>query len=107
MRRKLLAPAALAGVLLVASHAWAPPPAGGGARPPAGGGARPPSGGSSGARPPTGGARPPIVIGGSSARPPIGSAKPEFGKSFEAARARSATEAATLLRTQGAFLARS
>lgn len=98
MRRKLIAPAALAGVLLVASSAWAPPPAGGGGRPPVGGGGRPPVGGS--------GSRPPMGSGSAGARPPIGSPKPAFGKSFEAARTKSATEAAAMLRTEGAFLAR-
>src|SRR4051812_15281755 len=123
MRRKLIAPAALAGVLLIASHAWAPPPIG---RPaptpppppprPAPTPSRPPSTptpppappapGRAPPRPPPPSPPPPPGAPPAPARPPIGSAKPAFGKSFEAARGKSAAEAATLLRTQGAFLAR-
>ncbi len=95
MRRKLLTPAALAGVLLVASHAWAPPPP----RPPT----PPPRPTPTPSRPTPSPARPPSAP----VRPPVGSAKPAFGKSFEAARAKSATEAAALLRTNRTILSRS
>lgn len=93
MRRKLIAPAALLGVLLAASSAWAPPPP----RPPA------PRPTPPAPRPTPTPARPSPSF---PARPPIGGAKPAFGASFEAARGRSAAEGAEVLRKQGAFLAR-
>lgn len=94
MRRKLIPPAALLGVLLAASSAWAPPPV----RPPPPPPPRPtptpiPARPTPPRSTPTP-SRPPVVI------------KPAFGASFEAARGRSAAEAAEVLRKQGAFLAR-
>src|SRR5262245_57187654 len=101
MRRTLLAPAAFAGVLLIASHAWAPPPVGRPAPPP------PPPPRPTPTPPPRRPAPAPGRPPPAPPPPPLGSAKPAFGKTFEAARSKSAAEAATLLRTQGAFLARS
>lgn len=86
MRGQMLVPAALVALLLAESHAWVAPP-----RP------RPSA---PAPRPPTPAPRPPA------SRPPVGRAKPEFRNSLDAARARSATEAAAVLRTQGALISR-
>ena len=93
MRRTWLVPAALVGVLLVAPHAWAPPPFGGGrpAPPPP---PRPPV---PTPRPPSTPARPPVT-----SRPPVVLPRPDFHAQLAAARTRSAAEAAELLRRQSA-----
>lgn len=98
MRRLPLAPAALVGVLLAASSAWAPPPVRPPPPPP------PPPRPVPIPTPPRTTPTPPRITP-APPRPPV-VAKPAFGASFDAARGRSAAEAAELLRKQGAFLAR-
>lgn len=101
-RRTLAWTAAGFAVLFATSSAWAPPPAGGGGRPVGGGssGGRPIGGttGGSGGRP----------AGGTAGRPTTGTtgaagkaAKADFAREFEAARTRSATDAAKVLRDRG------
>ncbi len=93
MRRSLLAPAALVGVLLLASPGWAPPPV---FRPPP---PPPPRPVPVPVRPPT---TTPYRPPGPIYRPPLILPLPDFSRQVEEARRRNASEAADLLRRQSA-----
>ncbi len=94
MSRKLLGVVAFAAVLVLASHAWAPPPRPRPAPPPP----RPTPKPAPPVRPPVTPPRPNPGKTGSGF--PTSGAKPAFNKAFEAARAKSAADAAALLRSQ-------